>query len=196
MTIRRATAADGPGLIDIWERSVRATHRFLDEIAIQALLPQVRAYLTGNAELWVLVDDDTVVGFMGLSAGSIDALFLSPEATGRGGGRQLVSWARALRGDLTVDVNEQNPEAQRFYEKCGFIVTGRSDTDDQGRPYPLLHMRLTEADLYQQHAGHFDAARTRSLMEAPYLDRAAALAPSPARVLDLGCGARAAARSR
>ena len=125
----------------------------------------------------------------GVSAGSIDALFLAPEATGRGGGRQLVSWARALRGDLTVDVNEQNPEAQRFYEKCGFIVTGRSDTDDQGRPYPLLHMRLTEADLYQQHAGHFDAARTRSLMEAPYLDRAAALAPSPARVLDLGCGA-------
>lgn len=187
--IRRASAADAPRLIEIWERSVRASHRFLDEAAIQGLLPDVRTYLTSGADLWVLAEDDVVTGFMGLTAGKIDALFLAPEATGRGGGRQFVSFARALRGDLTVDVNEQNPEAQRFYENCGFVVTGRSDTDDAGRPYPLLHMRVTEADLYQRHAGAFDAARTRSLMEVPYLERARAMAPAPARVLDLGCGA-------
>jgi putative acetyltransferase len=32
--------------------------------------------------------------------------------------------------------------ARRFYESCGFVVEGRSDLDEQGRPYLLLHMRL------------------------------------------------------
>ena len=41
-----------------------------------------------------------------------------------------------------MDVNEQNSAARGFYEACGFAVEGRSELDDQGRPYPLLHMRL------------------------------------------------------
>lgn len=42
--------------------------------------------------------------------------------------------------------------------------------------------------VYSRHAHRFDRARTRELMELPYLERAMALAPSPGRVLDLGCG--------
>jgi putative acetyltransferase len=42
---------------------------------------------------------------------------------------------------LTLDVNEQNPAAQRFYEHLGFAVQGRSELDSQGRNYPLLHMK-------------------------------------------------------
>jgi SAM-dependent methyltransferase len=47
-------------------------------------------------------------------------------------------------------------------------------------------MDLTQ--LYARHAQRFDAARTRSLMELPYLEKATALAPAPGNVLDLGCG--------
>jgi putative acetyltransferase len=61
---------------------------------------------------------------------------------GRGVGRQLVRHARSLWPELTVDVNEQNDAARRFYAACGFVVAGRSELDEQGRPYPLLHMRL------------------------------------------------------
>ena len=32
--------------------------------------------------------------------------------------------------------------ARGFYETCGFVVEGRSELDDQGRPFPLLLMRL------------------------------------------------------
>ena len=42
MTIRRATPADRDALLDIWLRSVRATHTFLSEQDIQSLLPIVR----------------------------------------------------------------------------------------------------------------------------------------------------------
>jgi putative acetyltransferase len=38
-------------------------------------------------------------------------------------------------------VNEQNDAARAFYERLGFQIVGRSDLDDAGRPFPLLHMR-------------------------------------------------------
>jgi hypothetical protein len=46
-----------------------------------------------------------------------------------------------------VDVNEQNPGVCRFYQACGFVVEGRSELDDAGRPFPLLHLRLSAQTL-------------------------------------------------
>ena len=131
-------------LVALWERSVRATHDFLTEADIAALRPRVGEALRDNAlDLWVLVDDrDRPIGFLGLAGDDLSALFLDPDHRGRGGGRLLVAHAQALRGGaLTVDVNEQNPAARGFYEALGFEVVGRSPVDDDGRPFPLLHMR-------------------------------------------------------
>ncbi len=47
---------------------------------------------------------------------------------------------------------------------------------------------IDPAELYPRHARQFDAVRTRSLMELPYLERAIALRPLPGNVLDVGCG--------
>lgn len=144
MDIQRASASDGEALLDIWLRSVRATHAFVPEVDIQAMLPHVRDYLaSGSPELWVLrAEDGTAMGFMGMSGSKMESLFLAPEFQGRGGGRRMVRHAQAFCGELTVDVNEQNHAARKFYEACGFVVEGRSELDDQGRPYPLLHLRL------------------------------------------------------
>lgn len=69
-------------------------------------------------------------------------LFVRPEYRGRGCGRKLVEWAVARQGADSVDVNEQNPQAMGFYLRMGFAVAGRSETDDAGRPFPILHLRL------------------------------------------------------
>jgi putative acetyltransferase len=142
MTIREAHPTDRDALFDIWLRSVRATHTFLTEDDIQSLAPFVPEALAG-IELWVLCaeDDGAPVGFLGLSGSTVEALFLAPEWHRRGVGRRLIEHARTLKGALSVDVNEQNPGAVRFYEACGFTVVGRSETDGDGRPFPLLHMR-------------------------------------------------------
>jgi len=140
--IRQSKPVELEALLDIWLRSVRATHAFLTESDIQALLPIVRDHALPNLELWVLCSDDSEpIGFMGVSEGSIDALFIAPEHLRRGGGRVLVEHARRIKGTLRVDVNEQNPEAIKFYLANGFQVAGRSPVDDGGRPFPLLHMR-------------------------------------------------------
>jgi putative acetyltransferase len=144
MDIRRAVPADRDILFDVWLRSVRATHTFVSEADIQSFIPLVRDYLASDGpEFWVLcADSGAVMGFMGMSGSKMESLFLAPEFHRRGGGRRLVRHAQELYGELTVDVNEQNPAACRFYESCGFVVEGRSEVDDAGRPYPLLHMRL------------------------------------------------------
>jgi putative acetyltransferase len=140
-TIRRARWADRDALLDVWLRSVRATHTFLTEEDIQYFLPLVRDVALVELEVWKLCDEhDVAVGFMGLTDAKMEAIFLAPEVRRRGWGRMLVDHARKLKGPLTVDVNEQNEEAVEFYKACGFRVVGRSELDSTGRPFPLLHL--------------------------------------------------------
>ena len=143
MDIRRALPTDREVLLDIWLRSVRATHTFVSEEDIPSMIPQVRDYLASSEpEFWVLCDESGVIrGFMGMSGSEMQSLFIAPEFQRRGAGLRLVLHAHALHGELTLDVNEQNVAARGFYEACGFVVEGRSELDEQGRTYPLLHMR-------------------------------------------------------
>ena len=138
--IRPATARDAPRNLEIWRNAVAATHGFLASEDLARIDAMVADWLPG-AKLWVLVDEaDFPLGFMALTGAHIDALFVDPDRHGSGVGRTLISHARSLHGALTVDVNEQNTRAVGFYERMGFERTGRSPTDDQALPYPLLHL--------------------------------------------------------
>jgi putative acetyltransferase len=146
--IRRSQPGDWPSLVALWERSVRATHSFLPEADIAYYRPFVAEILAGDSlEVWVLTEDSKVpIGFLGISAHAIEALFLEPQYRRRGCGRRLVAHAQQLRaGALTVDVNEENDAARRFHEALGFVVVGRSPLDETGRPHPLLHLRREQA---------------------------------------------------
>jgi putative acetyltransferase len=85
--IRRAVPAECDVLLDVWLRSVRATHSFITEGEITLLIPEVRSYLASeDAEIWVLCEGcGTVMGFMGLCGNKVEALFLAPEFLRRGG---------------------------------------------------------------------------------------------------------------
>lgn len=48
MHIRKRVDADNTALVDLWERSVRATHDFLSEADIVELYPQVRDLFRGR----------------------------------------------------------------------------------------------------------------------------------------------------
>lgn len=142
MSIRERQPADHPRLLELWERSVRATHDFLSDADIAELRPQVRDIYFDAVEIWIYEDAAGVAGFIGLSGAQVEMLFLEPERSGQGIGTRLLDHARGLRGALTVDVNEHNPQAHGFYRRYGFVDTGRSPLDGQGRPFPLIHMAL------------------------------------------------------
>lgn len=75
---------------------------------------------------------DEPVAFMGIAGNKLEMLFVAPEERGKGVGRLLLRHAVEARGVREVDVNEQNPQARGFYERLGFRVCGRSETDGQG----------------------------------------------------------------
>jgi putative acetyltransferase len=142
--VRRAVPEDHEPLIDIWWRSACATHAFLSQAQLDALKPDVRALQLERLDTWVLcAPDASPIGFMVMNAGAIEALFIAPEWLRRGGGSLLMRHARTRAESLTVEVNEQNAAALDFYLAQGFTLTGRTETDGAGRPYPLL--RLTES---------------------------------------------------
>jgi len=144
MHVRPARIEDRERLLELWERSVRATHHFLEDSDVVALRPLVAEELASDAvDWWVLVSaTEALIGFLGFARDAIEALFIDPDHYGQGGGKFLVAHAQSLgAGALAVDVNEQNEVALRFYKALGFSVVGRSPTDAGGRPFPLLHMK-------------------------------------------------------
>ena len=82
------------------------------------------------------------VAFMGVEGDLLEMLFVEPGLRGRGIGRALLEHGVAAYGVRRLTVNEQNPQAVGFYEHLGFRTFKRTATDDQGEPFPLLHMRL------------------------------------------------------
>ncbi len=138
--IVQATQADYLTLIDLWERSVRATHDFLPETEIAQLKPLILNEYFAQVCLHVVVRDNQILGFLGSSEDNIEMLFIDPDFRRTGVGSSLLDFAVKQLGIHKVDVNEQNTQAVNFYKKSGFEVVGRSELDGQGNPYPLLHM--------------------------------------------------------
>ncbi|MDO4315856.1 MAG: GNAT family N-acetyltransferase [Oscillospiraceae bacterium] len=128
-------------LTAVWERSVRATHRFLTEDDLQAIAREVPEALSAVPRLAVASVGGGPAGFLGADGERLEMLFLSPAVQGRGLGRQLLEWGIRRYGIREVCVNEQNPQALGFYQRMGFRPYQRTELDGQGRPFPLLYLR-------------------------------------------------------
>lgn len=137
-------------LLEIWEKSVRATHTFLPEEEILKIKEYVPGAICNVETLLVLFDknenfqktDSVPLGFMGIEGKKIEMLFLSPDARGKGFGKMLVQNGIEIFSAEEVTVNEQNPKAKGFYEHLGFKTYKTSATDEQGNPYPIAWMKL------------------------------------------------------
>lgn len=144
MEIRAGRVDETETLLDIWNRSVRATHQFLTEIDMIEIEPEVRRALEGM-DVWVADAGGAPAGFMIVACPMVEALFVDPDRFGSGVGSMLLRHARWLCGDnedLWVDVNADNLVALAFYLARGFKKISRSERDSAGRPFPILHLKL------------------------------------------------------
>lgn len=140
MKIRTSRPDEGARVVEIWRNAVDATHGFLSPEDRQAIDEMVCGFLP-QVPLWLAVDaNDYPQAFMLIDNGRMQALFVDSACRGTGIGAALVRHGLSLHPNMTTDVNEQNGQAVGFYEKIGFKRTGRSPLDDQGRPYPLIHL--------------------------------------------------------
>lgn len=141
MEIVKCNEKDYKTLAGIWERSVMVTHYFLKEEDFNGIKAALIPDYFPNVDLYTIADKGVYLGFIGLGPDSIEMLFIDSDSRGQGYGSALVEFAKQ-RGATKVDVNEQNPSALNFYKAKGFHIISRDETDDAGRPYPILHLSL------------------------------------------------------
>lgn len=144
--IRPSTGpAELPELVAIWRTAVAATHHFLSDADRAEIESRLESDYLPAVDLSVAERDGHPVGFSGVLDGRLEMLFVAADERGSGVGTALLRHAIRERSVTEVDVNEQNASATGFYLSRGFDVVGRSETDDAGRPYPLLHLRLRDS---------------------------------------------------
>lgn len=139
--IVKCTKVDYNTLSEIWERSVRSTHEFLPENIIKEIKDLLIPMYFPNVDLYAINNNGCLTGFMGLANGKIEMLFIDCNQQGLGYGSELIDFAKE-HGATRVDVNEQNPAALNFYKSKGFQFVSRDEKDENGRPYPILHLAL------------------------------------------------------
>lgn len=114
MVIRQATHDDHPQLLNLWLRSVRATHHFLQESDIEELYPPLRDIYLPAVELWVAVDtEDCPMGFIGIAENHVEMLFIEPDLRGKGIGRALLDHAVRAIG-LVLMLTSKTPKRLGF----------------------------------------------------------------------------------
>ena len=157
MTIREINERT-PELIErltaVWESSGRAKHTFLSEQELMAIKKEVPGALRGVGRLFTAEDEEGIpAAFMGVEGTSLEMLFVSADARGSGMGGALLRYGVERCGVRTLAVNKQNPQARGFYEHMGFAAVRRTETDEQGRPYPLVYMELRQEPKHIEDGG-------------------------------------------
>lgn len=145
MIIRPYIEEERNELLLLWEKSVLATHDFLDPVDFQSIKVMLSAFDFANLEVHGLWSATHLLGFVAGIEGKLEMLFVHPHEQRKGYGSILLDFAMDRMDVNFVDVNEQNLPARRFYEAFGFHVQERSPVDSMGMPYPILHLKKSEA---------------------------------------------------
>ncbi|MDT0711477.1 GNAT family N-acetyltransferase [Mammaliicoccus sciuri] len=93
-----------------------------------------------DANLWLY--DGAAVGFSGINKGNLEMLFIDPEHFRKGFGTEILQHLLTEDHIQKVDVNKDNEQALNFYIKNGFKSYKESSHDEQGRDYPIIHLKL------------------------------------------------------
>lgn len=136
--LRAYRASDLETTLDLWQR---AWDTAMPEIDFSARLDWWRKRWTHEIvpanTIVVAHAESTIVGFLVLDerTGYLDQIVVEPSLWGNGIARTLLAAAkrRSPRG-ITLDVNQSNFRAIRFYEREGFVKTGEGANPLSGRP--------------------------------------------------------------
>ncbi|WP_392567068.1 GNAT family N-acetyltransferase [Utexia brackfieldae] len=141
MIIRPFQPQDTDELMQVWHRSVKATHHFLSQQDIDFYFAEIRDKYLSAMDIYVAVDSaKQISGFIGWTPQHIEMLFVDSRCFRQGIGKQLLEFALSQHPKLSIDVNEQNPSALAFYLAQGFVVKGRNELDSCGHPFPIIHL--------------------------------------------------------
>lgn len=138
--IRQYQPADCEGVLRVWAQASALAHPFLSEDFLARERHNIPNIYLPQAETWVWVADEQVVGFISLLGNEVGAIFVAPQFHRSGIGRALMERAQALRGDLEVEVFTSNLLGRAFYAKLGFELMHQKVHDQTG--CEVMRLRL------------------------------------------------------
>ncbi|WP_262029059.1 GNAT family N-acetyltransferase [Microvirga sp. Mcv34] len=135
MIVRPARPEDTPALSAIAERSYRTA--FADILEQDVLAGRDAAFFAERftaswPRMLVALADGGPAGFLLMTDGHIDMLFMDPNASGKGGGALLLREAEE-RGARRLECFRDNHAARRFYERYGWRVSREYEREFAGR---------------------------------------------------------------
>ena len=128
---------DCEAAIALW---LRAWDAALPEIDFSARLEWWRERwieLVPNNRICVAEDEGRLVGFIVIDPGSgyLDQIAVAPQDWGTGAANTLMDEAKRISpARISLEVNQENARAIRFYERAGFVRTGDGVNPLSGRP--------------------------------------------------------------
>lgn len=146
-TLQPYLPRDEDAAIALWLKTWQATYPQFD---FAGRLDWWRARWTSEimaaAKIVIAQTNDAaaMIGFVTVDPVSLylDQLVVAPEFWGAGVGSALIAEAKRLSPKgLALDVNTDNARAIRFYEKCGFVITGGGVNAFSGRPVHRMSWR-------------------------------------------------------
>ena len=145
--IRRVTAEDIPAIARIHRLSffdamphMPKLHTSEEDLAFYAKVVFPRA------DIWLIKEMETAVGFMACRPGWIEQFYIHPAYQRRGFGAQLLAIAQKANHSLNVWTFQCNQRARDFYEKHGFRVVQMTDgMDNEERQPDVLYAWTCDA---------------------------------------------------
>ena len=123
--LRPFVESDTDNLVRLWLDSARTSHAFLPQGVWDSMEEDIRSlYLPMSEEILLHIDDASgeIDAFLAFAGDYLGALFVAPQAQGRGLGTRMFRIARRMHPDLTLTVYKDNGLAVAFYEKQGLSV--------------------------------------------------------------------------
>lgn len=136
--------ADWPALLELWVAAWRTVYAEIDFDARRDWLRERIDLLEREGACTLCLDDGIpaeLAGFVVIDPATrwLDQLCVHPAHFGRGAADALMDAARRLSpSGIRLDVNADNRRAVAFYERRGFVRTGKGKASLSGRPTLIM----------------------------------------------------------
>lgn len=123
--IRKFEKNDIKDVLKIWKSENIKAHKFIPKEYWENNYNYVKEILP-NAEIYVYIIKEKIVGFVGLDSNYIEGIFVDTNNQCNGIGTSLLNKVKENRNNLTLSVYKKNINAINFYKKNDFTVTSES----------------------------------------------------------------------
>lgn len=128
--IRQFKKNDLPAVMQIWLDTNIKVHDFIPKEYWESNYEIVKEILP-NAEIYVHEDDTAgfIDGFIGLTDNYIAGIFVKEDKQSKGIGKQLLSYVKNIKPNISLSVYQKNTKAVRFYKREQFQIVSENVDD-------------------------------------------------------------------